>query len=109
VFASPVTWRDRVLASAEAAGDRMWAMPSDDVYFEAMKSDIADMANAGGRAGGAITAALFLNHFAGVKPWAHLDIAGNAWADEPKPFMPKGPHRCGHADADRARVFRRQW
>ena len=91
VFASPVTWRDRVLASAEAAGDRMWAMPSDDDYFEAMKSDIADMANAGGRAGGAITAALFLKQFAGVKPWAHLDIAGTAWADEPKPFMPKGP------------------
>ena len=66
-------------------------MPVDDDYLEAMKSDIADLVNAGGRAAGSITAAVFLKEFAGGKPWAHLDIAGTAWADEGKPWMPKGP------------------
>ena len=47
--------------------------------------------NTGGRAAGAITAAMFLKEFAGDRPWAHLDIAGTAWADEAKPYLPKGP------------------
>ena len=60
-----------------------------------MRSEIADMINTGGRLGGAITAALFLKEFTGGLPWIDLDIAGTAWAEENKPFMPKGPTGVG--------------
>ncbi len=53
------------------------------------------MMNTGGRLGGAITAALFLKEFTGGLPWVHIDIAGTAWAEENKPFMPKGPTGVG--------------
>ena len=61
------------------AGDRAWQLPLWDDYQEQLKSNFADVANVGGRAGGAITAAKFLQRFAGRFPWAHLDIAGTAW------------------------------
>ena len=90
LFGSPDVWRDTVAAAAGRAGDRVWPMPTDDDYFEQLKSDIADMTNVGGRPGGAITAAVFLKQFAGGRPWAHLDIAATAWAEEAKPWQPKG-------------------
>ena len=65
-------------------------MPLFDDYRDQLKSEIADIMNTGGRPAGAITAALFLKEFAGDLPWAHLDIAGTAWADEAKPYQPKG-------------------
>ena len=55
-------------------------MPVFDDYKEALKSEIADMSNTGGRPGWAITAALFIKEFAGDLPWVHIDIAGTAWA-----------------------------
>ncbi len=75
---------DDALASAlqkagEEALDPCWRMPLDDDYAEGLKSNFADVANVGGRAGGAITAAKFLQRFATQYPWAHLDIAGTAW------------------------------
>jgi len=91
LFARPDGWRDTVLTVARRAGDRCWPMPLYDEYFEQMRSEIADMVNSGGRAGGACTAAAFLKEFTGSLPWAHMDIAGTAWADEAKPFQPKGP------------------
>ena len=90
LFGSPDGWRDEVGQAAARAGDRVWALPTDDDYFEQLKSEIADMANVGGRPGGAITAAVFLKQFAGGRPWAHLDIAATAWAEESKPWQPKG-------------------
>jgi leucyl aminopeptidase len=90
VFASPAWWGEVIRETGARAGDRIWPMPTDEEYVEQLKSDIADMANVGGRPGGAITAALFLKEFAGGLPWAHLDIAGTAWVDEPKPYAPKG-------------------
>lgn len=66
-------------AAGEAAQDRCWRMPLDDEYGEGLKSNFADMANIAGRAGGAVTAAKFLQKFVGEFPWAHLDIAGTAW------------------------------
>ena len=66
-------------------------MPLYDEYAEQLRSEIADMLNTGGRPAGACTAAMFLKEFAGGLPWAHLDVAGTAWADEAKPWMPKGP------------------
>jgi len=69
----------------------MWRLPLDDDYMEMMKSNIADMVNAGPRYGGAVNAAMFLKEFAEDTPWVHLDIAGTAWMEEQKPWMAKGP------------------
>ena len=66
-------------AAGEAALDGCWRMPIDADYDEGLKSNFADVANIAGRAGGAITAAVFLKRFAGAYRWAHLDIAGTAW------------------------------
>ena len=91
LFGRPDAWRETVRGVAQRAGDRCWPMPLYDEYFDQIRSEIADMINSGGRAGGACTAAVFLKEFAGTLPWAHMDIAGTAWADEGKPFQPKGP------------------
>src|SRR5437667_7949748 len=91
LFGTPDEWVDRVHRVADRAGDRAWPMPLFDDYREQLKSDIADMTNTGGRPAGSVTAAMFLKEFSGGLPWAHLDIAGTAWADEAKPFLPKGP------------------
>jgi leucyl aminopeptidase len=79
-----------VLDATRRAGDRTWPMPVFDDYKDLLKSEIADFTNTGGRAGGSITGALFVKEFAGELPWAHLDIAGTAWAEEAKPYQPKG-------------------
>jgi leucyl aminopeptidase len=91
LFARPDSWRAIVQDVALRAGDRCWPMPLYDEYFEQMRSEIADMVNSGGRAGGACTAAAFLKEFTGGLPWAHLDVAGTAWSDEAKPYQAKGP------------------
>ena len=70
---------DELLRASRAAIDPCWRMPIDEDYDEALKSNFADMANVGGRAGGSITAARFLARFTGSYRWAHLDIAGTAW------------------------------
>jgi leucyl aminopeptidase len=94
VFGWNKEWVDRVLAAASAAGEKMWQLPVDDDYRELYKSTIADLANTGGRYGGAITGAMFIGEFAGDTPWVHLDIAGTRWANEEKPYRAKGP--TGH-------------
>jgi leucyl aminopeptidase len=95
LFSNDDAWRDRVLASAAACGEKMWPMPLDEEYKEQLKSLIADLPNIGSRWGGAITAAMFLKQFADPKPWVHLDIAGTAWIEEAKPYLPKGPSGVG--------------
>jgi leucyl aminopeptidase len=90
LFGTPSSWVNTVHAASEVAGDRSWPMPVFEDYFEQLKSEIADFTNTGGRAGGAITAALFIKEFAGGLPWVHMDIAGTAWAEENKPYQPKG-------------------
>ena len=74
-----------LLAAGESALDPAWRLPIDEEYDEALKSNFADVANVGGRPGGAITAAMFLKRFASAtaSPWAHLDIAGTAWKSGP--------------------------
>ncbi|HEX9368552.1 MAG TPA: leucyl aminopeptidase [Vicinamibacterales bacterium] len=91
LFGRPDAWRDTVRAVADAAGDRAWPLPLYDEYFDQIRSEIADMINSGGRPGGACTAAIFLREFTNDRPWAHMDIAGTAWAEEGKPYQPKGP------------------
>ena len=95
LFGTPPAFVEHVRATAERAGDRSWPLPLFDEYKDQLRSEIADMINTGGRLGGAITAALFLKEFTGGLPWVHLDIAGTAWSEETKPFMPKGPTGVG--------------
>jgi leucyl aminopeptidase len=90
LFSNDQALADRLLAAAEAAGERVWQMPLIDEYRDNLKSDVADFNNVGPRGGGAITAGLFLKEFAGDRPWAHLDIAGPAFVDKDMPLGPKG-------------------
>jgi leucyl aminopeptidase len=76
------TLAEALLSAAQQAGEKFWRMPLEDKYFEGMKSLIADMKNTGPRAGGSITAALFLKQFVKNTAWAHLDIAGPVWTDK---------------------------
>ncbi len=92
VFGSDQPFTDKLLASAKAAGEKMWQMPIDDDYREFIKGSFADIQNIGsGKGGGAITGAMFIKEFTGDTPWIHLDIAGTAWNDEAKPWLAKGP------------------
>ena len=91
LFANDDGMRDRVAAASKAEGEPMWVLPLEDEYKEYLKSPFADIANVGGRWGGAITAAIFLKEFAEETPWVHLDIAGTAWIDDGKPYLAKGP------------------
>ncbi|MBK1642456.1 leucyl aminopeptidase [Chromatium okenii] len=68
-----------LLAAGDRAGDRAWRMPLWEDYQQQIDTNFADMANVGGREGGAITAACFLARFTKTYRWAHLDIAGVAW------------------------------
>lgn len=95
VFGRPDGWLETVRSAGEAGGDRLWPMPLFEDYREQLRSEIADIKNVGGRPGGAITAAVFLSEFAGDGPWAHLDVAGTAWNEEAKPYLPKGPSGAG--------------
>jgi leucyl aminopeptidase len=82
---------DEIIAAGQEAGEKFWQLPLDKEYSKQIKSDIADIKNVGGRKAGTITAAAFLKEFADGVSWAHLDIAGTAWADEAKPYRSKGP------------------
>jgi leucyl aminopeptidase len=80
----------RLKEAGQASGERVWELPLWEKYHEQLKSEVADMKNVGGRPAGAITAAALLSKFAEGYPWAHLDIAGTAWAEEEKSYIPKG-------------------
>jgi leucyl aminopeptidase len=95
LFGTPASWVDRVRRASERAGDRSWPMPLFDDYKELFKSEIADFGNTGGRAGGAITGALFVKEFTGDLPWVHMDIAGTAWAEDAKSYQPPGATGVG--------------
>ncbi|AFY60605.1 leucyl aminopeptidase [Synechococcus sp. PCC 6312] len=81
---------DHLLTAANQAGEKFWQMPMEEKYFEGMKSPIADMKNTGPRAGGSITAALFLKQFIQSTPWAHLDIAGPVWVEKEDGYLNPG-------------------
>jgi leucyl aminopeptidase len=91
IFASTDDMYDRFAKANQQTGEKMWRLPLDDEYKELIKSNIADVMNAGSRWGGAIFAAMFLKEFAEDTPWIHLDIAGTAWMEENKPWIAKGP------------------
>src|SRR5215813_4200703 len=91
VFSSDDDFYDRFKNAIDKAGEKMWRLPLGDEYLDAMRSQIADLQNTGGRWGGACTAAAFLKEFAEDTPWIHLDIAGTAWMEDNKPWIAKGP------------------
>ena len=91
VLASHDGLAHRVLAAAAAAGETMWRLPLHEDYKEGLKSDIADLNNISSqRGGGAIVAGLFMRDFTAGIPWAHLDIAGTAFAEREHALGPKG-------------------
>ncbi len=81
---------DLTLAASAVTGESLWQLPLERSYRPQLDSDVADLANIGGRYAGATTAALFLDHFTRKTPWAHLDIAGTMAVDADEAWRPKG-------------------
>lgn len=86
----------QLLAAGDQAGEPLWRLPLGADYSKQIESKVADIKNTGGKGGGAITAACYLQEFVGDTPWAHLDIAGTAWNFTEKSYVPKkGPSGTG--------------
>jgi leucyl aminopeptidase len=91
LFTRDESMRDSLLAASRAAGEKLWPLPMYDEYLQLLQKGPADLSNVGGRWGGAITAALFLGEFLPRETaWAHLDIAGPAFAETDSPEAPIG-------------------
>jgi leucyl aminopeptidase len=101
LFSNDDTLASRIEAAGRATGETAWRMPLGEAYDKQIKSDIADMKNVGGRPGGSITAAQFIQRFVQGRPWAHLDIAGTAWSSKDLPTAPKGATAYGVRLLDR--------
>ncbi len=86
---------DKMKKSGNDTHERVWEMPLFEEYKEYIKGDVSDLKNTGGRSGSLISSAYFLYEFADDTPWVHLDIAGTAWVDKEKPYMPKGASGIG--------------
>ncbi len=86
---------DAIRKASEETSERVWRMPLYDEYKEYIKSDVADLKNSGGKTGSLVTAGYFLKECAAETPWVHLDIAGTAWNDKDKPYLPKGATGIG--------------
>ncbi len=85
----------RIKEAGEATSEKVWELPLWDEYKEQIKSDVADIKNTGGQPAGVITAGMFLKEFVEGTHWVHLDIAGLAWNDKEKPYIPKGASGVG--------------
>ncbi|GAB0113951.1 leucyl aminopeptidase [Acidisoma sp. C75] len=101
LFSNDDELAQKLLAAGLATGEKLWRMPLAEAYDRALKSDIADMKNIGGRYGSAIIAAQFIQRFVNGKPWAHLDIAGTAWSSKDAACTPKGATAYGVRLLDR--------
>jgi len=95
LFSNDDDLRERLRSAGDACGERAWPLPLLPEHHEAMRSQVADLRNTGGRDGGASTAAAFLAAFVGDTPWAHLDIAGTASSDKASPLHPVGATGVG--------------
>jgi leucyl aminopeptidase len=91
VFGNDEALVQEVLGAGKRASEPGWQLPLWDDYKELNKSDVADIKNSGGRAAGAIAAAMFLKEFTESYPWVHLDIAGTAYSETDLVALPKGP------------------
>ncbi|WP_336633514.1 MULTISPECIES: leucyl aminopeptidase [unclassified Microbacterium] len=90
VFANDDRMAALVESAAVATGEQVWRMPLERTYRPQLDSEIADISNLGGKYAGATTAALFLDHFVGATPWAHLDIAGTMQSDKDDSWRASG-------------------
>jgi leucyl aminopeptidase len=90
LWSTDKTLAEEITKASTMAGEKFWELPLEEEYFEGLKSSIADMKNTGPRAGGSITAALFLKQFIQDTPWAHLDVAGPVWAEQANSINSKG-------------------
>jgi len=95
VFANDERVAATMLEAGTTAGEYLWRMPLPEVYEELIKGETADIKNSAGRYGGAITAALFLQHFVDATPWVHLDIAPPSWSDKDEGEQTKGGSGTG--------------
>jgi leucyl aminopeptidase len=83
---------EEIIECGKEAGENFWELPLGAEYSKGIKSDIADIKNIGpARKAGTIMGAVFIQEFVENAKWAHLDIAGTAWADAEKPHQSKGP------------------
>jgi leucyl aminopeptidase len=88
-------WGEKILSAIRSAGERAWKLPLDASYDGLIKSKVADMRNTGGgRWAGAIAGGKFLEQFVGNAKWAHLDIAGPAWAENESAAFDAGGTGC---------------
>jgi len=106
LFCNDDALSEQLIAAGRQTGEAVWRMPLGRAYDKLLDSDIADVKNiSGSRAGGAVTAAQFLQRFVDTKkahlPWAHLDIAGVAWASKDNGVTPKGATAFGVRLLDR--------
>jgi leucyl aminopeptidase len=104
MFSNSDELAEKLTAAGKETGEKLWRMPLaplGESYDKNINSDIADMKNIGGRPGGSITAAQFLQRFVNAKPWAHLDIAGMAWSAKDTATTPKGATAFGVRLLDR--------
>jgi leucyl aminopeptidase len=82
---------EEIKSAGKKAGEKYWTLPLFDEYKESLKSDFADLKNAGSRGeAGSSCAGMFLKEFVDGTPWAHLDVAGVAWTDKDKEELSKG-------------------
>ena len=93
---------EQLTAAGRKVGEKLWRLPMNDAYDKEINSDAADMKNIGGsRDAGSIIGAQFLQRFVKNMPWAHLDIAGVAWAKKDNGTVPKGGTAFGVRLLDR--------
>ncbi len=95
VFSNDEQLTNDIIAAGRVAGEKFWPLPMDEEYGEAIKSDIADIKQTGGRAASSITAAKILEQFVDDTKWAHLDIAGTSYLESKKPYQEKGATGVG--------------
>jgi leucyl aminopeptidase len=94
LFSNDDAFASAVAAASKSTGERTWRLPLDDDFFDLIKSSVADIKNVGGKWGGSITAAKFLQQFVDDCPWVHLDIAGPSWADSESSTRDTGGTGC---------------
>lgn len=89
LFSNDDKLAELLLSASHSTNEPLWRLPLYSPYKESLKSDIADLKNVGGRPGGSIKAALFLEEFVGAISWAHIDIAGPAFSNKERGYLPK--------------------
>ncbi|MGE3818383.1 MAG: leucyl aminopeptidase [Isosphaeraceae bacterium] len=94
LFSNDHGFAGEVLSACRGTGERAWRLPLDSDFKDLLKSHVADLKNVGGKWGGAVTAAKFLEQFVGDVPWVHLDVAGPSWAESDSATRDPGGTGC---------------